>query len=358
MIIPLAVQWWSVWYPGAEPGGGGYIAQRMLSSKTENDAVAATLLFNAAHYALRPWPWILVALASLVVFPDLASLETAFPDVDPAFIGHDLAYSAMLTYLPAGLLGLVVASLIAAFMSTLSTQLNWGASYIVNDFYSRFINPSASEGRKVWVGRMTTVALMVIGAILALFLSNALTAFNIILQIGAGTGLLFILRWFWWRINAWSEVSAMIVSFVVALYLQLVHPLTGLPILSTHVQLIVGVSITTICWIAVTFATRPTDPDRLREFYKLTKPGGPGWRTVIEQARADGVDLTSGDESGDRSWSVPSGILAMVIGTAGIYAVLFGTGQALYGNPVQAAVMFAVAIVAGFGVSRVWISMR
>ena len=216
-VIPLAVQWWAAYYPGAEPGGGGYLAQRMLSAKSEKEAAGATLLFNILHYAIRPWPWILIALASLIVFPDLASIAARFPHVDEQIIRNDLAYPAMLTYLPAGLLGLVVTSLAAAYMSTMSSQVNWGSSIIVNDLYNRFVNKEASEASQVWVGRLATVILMVIACTLALFLENALQVFNIILQIGAGTGLIFILRWFWWRVNAASELTAMIVSFVIAM---------------------------------------------------------------------------------------------------------------------------------------------
>ena len=212
LIVPLAVQWWSSWYPGAEPGGGGYIAQRMLAAKDENHAIGATFFFNVMHYALRPWPWIIVALASLVIFPDLASIQEAFPAVSEDKLGHDLAYSAMLTKLPTGLLGLVLASLIAAYMSTISTHLNWGASYIVNDFYKQQINPTASEKQLVNVGRSATVILFLASAALALLLTNALQLFDFILMFGAGTGLIFILRWFWWRINAWSEISAIFVS--------------------------------------------------------------------------------------------------------------------------------------------------
>ncbi|MGI9546159.1 MAG: sodium:solute symporter family protein, partial [Flavobacteriaceae bacterium] len=216
LIIPLAVQWWSSWYPGAEPGGGGYIAQRMLAAKNENHAIGATFFFNIMHYALRPWPWILVALASLVVFPDIASIHEAFPNVADDKLGHDLAYSAMLTKLPSGLLGLVLASLVAAYMSTISTQLNWGSSYIVFDFYKEQINPKASEKRLVAVGRLSTVVLMVFSAILALLLQNALQLFEVLLVFGAGTGLIFILRWFWWRINAWSEITAMFASGIIS----------------------------------------------------------------------------------------------------------------------------------------------
>ena len=220
LIIPLAVQWWSSWYPGAEPGGGGYIAQRMLAAKDENHAIGATFFFNILHYALRPWPWILVALASLVVFPDLESIQSAFPNVSDDKLGHDLAYPAMLTFLPSGLLGLVLASLIAAYMSTISTHLNWGSSYIVNDVYKRFVKPEATEKELVNIGRISTVVMMILGAVLALYLTNAKQIFNIIIMFGAGTGLIFILRWFWWRINAWSEISAMFISGIVSIYFE------------------------------------------------------------------------------------------------------------------------------------------
>ena len=219
-LLPIAVQWWSVWYPGAEPGGGGYVAQRMLSAKDENHAVWATLLFNFMHYAVRPWPWILIALASLIVFPNLDDLQLAFPEISKSIIGHDLAYPAMMTLLPSGLLGLLLASLAAAFMSTIASHLNWGSSYVVNDFYKRFFEPEASEKKLVLLGRITTVLLMLFSCLVALLLSNALQAFAILLQIGAGTGLLFILRWFWYRINIYSEISAMIISFLVGLNLM------------------------------------------------------------------------------------------------------------------------------------------
>ncbi|MEL7223252.1 MAG: sodium:solute symporter family protein, partial [Bacteroidota bacterium] len=244
LIIPLAVQWWAAYYPGSEPGGGGYIVQRMLAAKDEKNAVSATLFFNIAHYALRPWPWILIALASLVVFPDLDAIKNAFPNIDDSVIGDDLAYSAMLTYLPKGLLGIVIASLIAAFTSTISTHLNWGSSYIVNDFYKRFVDPDISEKKMVWLGRLSTVILMVCAAILALFLKNAKAAFDVIVLMGAGTGLLFILRWFWWRINAYSEITAMIVSFLVAVIFKFVIP----DYFPNHIELVLGVIITTFAW--------------------------------------------------------------------------------------------------------------
>jgi SSS family solute:Na+ symporter len=269
-VIPLAVQWWSVWYPGAEPGGGGYIVQRVLSAKDEDHAVGATLLFNLAHYALRPWPWILIALASLIVFPELDDIAQAFPNVSENFIRHDLAFPAMLTYLPSGLIGLVIASLIAAYMSTISTQLNWGSSYVVNDFYVRFIKPEASEKRQVLVGRISTVVLMILSALIALALSNALQAFNILLQIGAGTGLLFILRWFWWRINAFSELAAMIISFMVAVYFEFFGPED----LDDYMKLLIGVGITTVGWLVVTFLTPPTDHKTLVDFYNESCESG------------------------------------------------------------------------------------
>ncbi len=329
LVLPLAVQWWSVWYPGAEPGGGGYIAQRMLSAKNEDHAVGATLFFNAAHYALRPWPWIIVALASLVIFPDIASLQQAFPNVDPGVVRHDMAYPAMLTFLPHGLLGIVVASLFAAFMSTISTHLNWGASYLVNDFYRRFINPSAGEKQLVLMGRLATVVLMLLAGLLALVLSNALQAFNIMLQIGAGTGLLFILRWFWWRINAFSEITAMVVSFLVAIVFQLVLPGMGVKAISGHIQLVSGVAITTFAWLTVTFMTKPTQRTQLIKFYTLVHPGGPGWKSISVAAGARQPD----------SWNVPRGILNMVLGCFGVYSALFATGYWIYGNRLPAVLL-------------------
>ncbi len=349
LVIPLAVQWWSVWYPGAEPGGGGYIAQRMLSARNEKGAVRATLLFNVAHYALRPWPWIIVALCSIVVFPDLAALREAFPNIDPGVVRNDLAYPAMLSYLPVGLLGLVVASLIAAFMSTISSHLNWGSSYIVNDFYHRFIDQGASEKKLVLVGRISTVILMVLAGLLALLLSNALQAFNILLQIGAGTGLLFIMRWFWWRINPWSEITAMAVSFVVALYFQLLHPHTGLPALSIHLMLITGVGITTVAWIAVTFLTSPSDERTLISFCRLVRPGGPGWRAVAEKAASE----AEGEELMEGAWEVPAGILRMVLGCFAIYGALFATGFWIYGNTVPAVILTVVTVASASGLVKV-----
>jgi SSS family solute:Na+ symporter len=350
LVIPLAVQWWGVWYPGSEPGGGGYITQRMLSARTEKDAIKATLFFNAAHYALRPWPWILVALASLIVFPDLPSLQAAFPHIDPSVIRHDLAYPAMLTFLPVGLLGLVVASLAAAYMSTISTHLNWGSSYVVNDFYKRFIHPHADDKRLVLVGRLSTVVLMVFAAALSLLLSNALQAFTIMLQVGAGTGLLFILRWFWWRINAWCEIAAMIISFLVAVYFQFIHTAIGLPALSSHIQLVLGVAITTAGWIVVSLVTAPTEMATLRKFHALVQPGGPGWKVVRDNSERE---VSSGDEGG-RGWNVPLGILCMLVGCVAIYGALFATGMWLYGRWVSAVILTAVFAGSAVILWRLW----
>ena len=349
-IIPLAVQWWSVWYPGAEPGGGGYIAQRMLAAKDENHAVKATLLFNVAHYALRPWPWIIVALCSLVVFPDLSSLQEAFPNIDPAIVKHDLAYAAMLTFLPHGLLGLVLASLIAAYMSTISTHLNWGSSYLVNDFYKRFVKPKATEKELVRVGRISTLLLMVAAGALALLLSNSLQAFNIMLQVGAGTGMLFILRWFWWRINAISEISAMIISFLVAVYFEFIHQSLGFGVFADWQKLTIGVAVTTAGWITATLVTRPTDRQTLIEFCRLVHPGGPGWRLILKSA--DQAGLFS--EVTDTPWDVPRSILCMFLGCFAVYSVLFATGYWLYSNYLPACILTCLSLIISWYLIITW----
>ncbi len=340
MIIPLAVQWWAAYYPGAEPGGGGYIVQRMLSAKDEKNAVAATLLFNIAHYALRPWPWILVALASLIVFPDLDSIRTAFPNIAENVINDDLAYPAMLTFLPKGLLGIVIASLVAAFMSTISTHLNWGSSYIVNDFYKRFINQEASEAKMVLVGRISTVLLMVLSAYVALYLESAKDAFEIIILMGAGTGLLFILRWFWWRINAYSEIAAMIISLLVAVVFKFVLPKGTL---DGHVELLLSVAITTIGWIAVTFATPPVKRQTLIDFYNLIKPHRGGWKAVISQGIAEEQinpnEVTTG--------KLPQELTGMFAGIFLVYGVLFTTGLFLYGQTMNALIGVVISVVSG-----------
>lgn len=366
LIIPLAVQWWSSWYPGSEPGGGGFVAQRMLAAKNENHAIASTFFFNIMHYGLRPWPWILVALASLVVFPDIASIQEAFPNIEEGKLGHDLAYSAMLTKLPSGLLGLVLASLGAAYMSTVSTQLNWGASYIVNDFYKQQVKPNASEKELVSVGRVSTAVLMVLSAVMALSLTNAKQLFDILLMFGAGTGLVYILRWFWWRINAWSEISVMFGAMVVSLvftYSSLGDSLFGF--VNKSGAIIDGlmpswarfpgiVLITSIIWVVATFVTKPEKKEVLNDFYKKTRPGGPGWKKVLDDASADGIDI----EKSNEKWSVPSGILAMLLGSVLVYSCMFATGNWLYGNYVLASWLTAAMVIAGFLLIVVWNKMK
>ncbi len=340
-LIPIAVQWWSVWYPGSEPGGGGYQAQRMLSAKNEQHALSATLLFNVCHYALRPWPWILVALASLIVFPDLASIQARFPQVDPSIVKHDIAYPAMLTFLPTGLMGLVVASLIAAYMSTMSTHLNWGASYLVNDVYRRFCKADASERELVFVGRLSTILLMLMAGSCALLLSNALQAFQILLQIGAGTGLIFILRWFWWRINAWTEIAGMVISFGVAIYFEFIHEALGFTPWPSHWTLVAGVTITTIGWLLVTYLTRPTDMETLCQFYSHVRPGGHGWQPVITKAQQQGYPIEQTATPG----TLPQGILCMVMGSLGVYGAIFAVGYFLYGQRLAAGLATMVSVI-------------
>ena len=341
-VVPIAVQWWSTWYPGAEPGGGGYVAQRMLAAKDERNAMKATLWFNIAHYGLRPWPWIVVALASLIVYPTLESIQAAFPAIDASIVGHDLAYPAMLVFLPSGLLGLVVASLAAAYMSTISTHLNWGASYVVDDVYRRFYRPSESERHYVWVGRITTVVLIILASAVSLWLENALQAFQILLQIGAGTGLVFLLRWFWWRINAWSELAAMVISFLVAVYFQFVHVrVLGLEAWNPSLQLVVGVVVTTVGWLAVTFSTAPAAPETLRSFFEKIPPMGPGWDGA-------GLELRR-DPDGD---GATAAFLAWFLGCTAVYGALFGIGYALYGEGTTAAICLAVSAVGTYFLMR------
>jgi Na+/proline symporter len=359
MIIPLAVQWWSSWYPGGEPGGGGYIAQRMLAAKNENHAIGATFFFNIMHYALRPWPWILVALASLVIYPDVASIQEAFPNITADKLGQDLAYSAMLTKLPSGLLGLVLASLVAAYMSTISTQLNWGSSYVVYDFYKQQINPNATEKQMVAVGRLSTVVLMVLSAFLALALQNAMGVFNLLLSFGAGTGLIFILRWFWWRINAWTEITAMFSSGLLAILLETTSLKTILFDINTGVfpdwaELPFIMVVTTIIWLTATFVTQPETKGVLRSFYRKIQPGGPGWAKIVNEARNEGEELVLSNEK----WSVPSGLMAMLLGVILIYTIMFATGYWIYGKTTLALILTGVAALSAILLIRAWNKMK
>ncbi|MCS5633376.1 MAG: Na+:solute symporter [Candidatus Marinimicrobia bacterium] len=336
MLVPLAVQWWASYYPGAEPGGGGYIAQRMFSAKDESNAVAATFLFNVAHYALRPWPWILIALSSLIVFPELADIQRAFPNLSADKLGHDVAYPAMLTLLPSGLLGLVAASLIAAFMSTMSTQLNLGASYLVNDFYHRFINKNASEKQLVQIGRLFTVLSIILGGGLGLMLTSAGQAFTLLLMIGAGTGLIYILRWFWWRINAYTEIVAMVSSIIIAGYFNF-----GESSLEGWQKIVIGAFLTTIVWVVATYFTPPDDEVTLRNFVKKVNPGGPGW-------------VKYSDDISGKPWPVPKGILSMVLGCMAVYGFLLGVGQLIYGQTGSGLLICGLGTASSYGLLKLW----
>ena len=336
LLVPLAVQWWASYYPGAEPGGGGYIAQRMFSAKDESNAVGATLLFNIAHYAIRPWPWILIALASLVIFPELSDIQKAFPLLPSDKLGHDVAYPAMLTLLPSGLLGLVSASLIAAFMSTMSTQLNLGASYLVNDLYHRFFKPSASERELVMVGRVFTILSIILGAGLGLVLTNAGQAFELLLMIGAGTGLIYILRWFWWRINALTEIVAMVSSLVVAGYLNF----SGLE-MESWIKIVCGTLITTVVWVLTAYLSPPEAEDTLRNFVRKVNPGGPGWRQFSNDVSTE-------------PWPVPKGILMMLLGSFSVYSILLGVGQLIYGHVYPGIFICSLSIMSSMALVKIW----
>jgi SSS family solute:Na+ symporter len=339
LIIPVTIQWWSVWYPGAEPGGGSYIAQRMLASRSEKDALTGTLLFNVMHYALRPWPWIIVALSSILVYPQLADIHRVFPYVDERLIGNDMAYPAMLRFLPAGFLGLMIAGMLAAYRSTIETHLNWGTSYLVHDLYRRFLKRNASERHYVLIGRIVTALLMVCAALLTFALDTARESFDLILSVGAGTGLIYLLRWFWWRINAWSEVAAMASSFLVAVAFFVARK-AGHPVVA-HLALITTVAVTTVVWIVVTYATRPVDRATLVAFYRLVRPAGPGWRRIRAEA---GVGASPD--------SLPQALLGWMLGCVFVYAALFGTGSVLYGKTAQAGVWIGLFVVSGVWLTR------
>lgn len=344
-VMPLAVQWWSVWYPGAEPGGGGYLAQRMLAAKNEKHAVGATLFFQVAHYAIRPWPWIIVALASIVVFPEISDIKQAFPHAEK--VANDSGYPAMLTFLPAGWLGLVLTSLVAAYMSTISTHLNWGSSYVVNDFWKRFIQKDASEKQLVLVGRISTVTMMGLTALLALQMESALDNFVLITQIGAGTGLIFILRWFWWRVNAAAEITAMVVSFVVAMLLRFA---VGKGTFEAWQEMLLIVGITTVAWVIAAFVGKPTDKATLRSFIERTNPGGPGWKSVLKEAEESGNPIKPEHDS----VNLPIGILNTVLGCVLVYGILLGSGLVMYGNSSVGFGCIIAAVAAGAGIFATW----
>lgn len=345
LVIPLTIQWWSVWYPGSEPGGGSYVAQRILASKNERHALGATLWFNVANYALRPWPWIIVALCSMLVFPTLGDIHRALPNVDPKLIGNDLAYPAMLTLLPVGMKGLIIAALFAAYRSTMETHLNWGSSYLVIDFYQRFLAPGKTERHYLWISRSLTAVLMIAAGTFTLFLSTASDAFQLLLSVGAGTGLIYLLRWFWWRINAWSEISAMASSFIVAIGFFVAEKMGHAA--PEPMPLLVTVAVTTVVWVSVTVFTSPADHATLLRFYELTRPAGPGWKAI----RAESKVAASPD-------SLPQMLLGWTSGVMFVYAGLFGTGSVIYGRTLQASIWFVAFIVSGVVlmqvVRRIW----
>jgi Na+/proline symporter len=351
-VMPIAVQWWAVWYPGAEPGGGSYIAQRMLASKSERDALGAVLFFNVAHYVLRPWPWIITALASIIIYPNLSDIQAAFPNLDPSLLGHDIAFPAMLKFMPVGFIGLMVGGLIAANSSTILTHLNWGASYLVHDFYQQFIKKGASEKHYVMVGRLATVLLFVLSSSLVFVLDSAKDAFDVILQIGAGTGLLYLIRWFWWRVNAWCEVAAMVSSFAISLVF-LVLAKNGIHF-STHAALLMTIAFTTLCWVTTAFVGPGTDRKVLIDFYTKVRPFGPGWKKVQKDAGL--VDGWGGPRAeGD---NIPLALLGWVAGCTMIWSALFTVGNFLYGRMGTALFLLATFAVSALAliyvVQRLW----
>lgn len=346
-LMPIAIQWWAVWYPGAEPGGGSYIAQRMLASRSEKDALGGTLFFNLAHYVLRPWPWMLTGLASLIVFPTLADIQRAFPHVNPALIGHDIAYPAMLKFLPAGWMGLMLAGLIAANSSTILTHLNWGASYMVHDFYRRFLRPGREEKHYVFAGRISTILLFVVSSTLVFFLETAQDTFNIMLQVGAGTGLLYLLRWFWWRITAWCEIAAMISSFAVSLVFLALRR-NGISI-GTHQELFLTVLCTTVCWLIVAYAGPQTAPSALVDFYRKVHPAGPGWQKVREMAGIPKEEAARWSQADN----IPLSLLGWLSGSIVIWSGLFTVGNVLYGRWNYALLLALAFVLAGSVLVRV-----
>jgi Na+/proline symporter len=312
----IAINWWASWYPGGEPGGGGYVAQRMMSAKDEKHSLFATLFFQIAHYAIRPWPWVLVGLSTLILYPDLAA--------DQKKMGY---IYAMNDYLPIGLKGLLVAAFFAAYMSTIATQLNWGSSYILNDFYRRFISKNKNEDHYVGVSRMTTIILMIISVFVTLFIERISGAWEFIMEAGAGVGLVLILRWFWWRINAWSEISAMITPFVVIPFLKIMN-------IEFPISLYYIVPITTIVWLIVTYITKPTEEKTLIEFYRKVHPGGFLWKEI--SSKLDDVESDKGFVRMFINW---------ILGVILVYSILFGTGSLIFGNAASALIYLMASII-------------
>jgi Na+/proline symporter len=324
----------------------------MLASKSEKDSLGGTLFFNVAHYVLRPWPWILVALASLIVYPELSDIRAAFPHVDQSLIGHDIAYPAMLKFLPVGWMGLMVGGLIAANSSTVLTLLNWGASYLVHDFYRRFLNPSASEAHYVQAGRVATVGLFLYAAGVVYLLESAQESFNLILQVGAGTGLLYLVRWFWWRVNAWCEVVAMISSFAISAGFVALHRWGTR--LNTHEELLITIAITTLAWLLAAYLAPPTDRQTLIDFYRKIRPFGPGWRPIRNEAGLFEAEAAAEDEGSN----IPLALLGWTAGCAVIWSSLFVVGNVLYGRYGYAFGLFVVFVLSGSAligvIKRLW----
>ena len=319
-VLPLAVQWWNVWKAGSEPGGGGYIVQRMLTARSATHALGGTLFFNVLNWVIRPWPWYIVGLCSVLVYPDLASIQTAFPKVDPSLIHGDMAYPAMLTKVPNGWLGLVAASMMGALFSTVAAHLNLGSAYVVNDFWKRFVRPSAGDRELIWVGRAAMLALLLLGCALAPHLKSAKAAFDLMLLIGAGSGAIFLLRWFWMRINAWTELTGMFVSFAVALVLQL-----GVPELVSWQKMLITIAVTSASWLAVTFLTPPTDAATAARFKAAV--------------RADGRD-------------VGKGLVLTAVASFALFDLMYMVGAWIYGWYAKAAVATVLALGASVFVAR------
>ena len=345
-ILPIAISWWANWYPGAEPGGGSYIAQRMLASKSEKDSLGGTLFFNIAHYVLRPWPWIITALCSIIIYPDLAAIIKAFPNADPQLIGHDSAFPAMLMFLPVGFVGLMIGGLIAANSSTILTHLNWGSSYLVHDFYRRFMVKNGSESHYVNVGRLSTVFLYVFAAILSLYMTSAQQAFQVLLSIGAGTGLLYIARWFWWRVSAWCEVVAMVMSLVTSVAVPYFMPTADFATTT-----IIQVGLTTLSWLITAYVGPQTDRATLIAFCQKVKPAGPGWTDIRAEAGITDGEIASENRIG-------SAFVGWIAGCALIWGSLFAIGNFLYaaGDPkrlTMAWILTAVTLVSGYVLLKV-----
>jgi SSS family solute:Na+ symporter len=336
LVVYLGVNWWASWYPGAEPGGGGYVAQRIFSAKNEKHGLLATLWFNIAHYALRPWPWIIVALCSLVLYNGTTlNPETGKPDAAFGYV------QVMNDYLPVGFRGLLLASFAAAYMSTIATQMNWGASYIINDFYRRFVKPEASEKHYVFASRMATLIIVLLSIVVTYYMNQITSGWELVLALGAGTGLVYILRWYWWRVNAWSEIAAMACALVISLALRQFEIFDASTPMGFAQTILTTVGITTVVWLGVTFATSAEPIEKLTSFYRTVYPAGPGWRPV---ARASGIPEKAGE--------IWPNVLNWILGILLVYSTLFGIGELLFGTWPRVLLFFVIA--AASGAAMMW----